>query len=80
MIEMLRKKEQLPCVTFTFSKRKIEENIYQLRSVDLTTAAEKSEIHIFVQRCITKLKPPDRKLPQVWKIYLKIEAISYGKA
>ncbi|BFZ20866.1 hypothetical protein BsWGS_23905 [Bradybaena similaris] len=65
VIEMLRKKDKLPVVAFTFSKKKIEENSANLQSVDLTTASEKSEIHIFFHKCISKLKGSDRSLPQV---------------
>ena len=62
---MLKKKDKLPMVAFTFSKRRIEDNVLNLQSVDLTTQAEKSEIHIFLHRCIQRLKGNDRQLPQV---------------
>ncbi|KAL8606412.1 hypothetical protein ACOMHN_060317 [Nucella lapillus] len=65
VIEMLKKKDKLPMVAFIFSKRRIEDNIYNLQSVDLTTQAEKAEIHIFFHRCIQRLKGNDRQLPQV---------------
>lgn len=65
MIDMLKKKDKLPAVAFTFSKKKIDENAQNLLSKDLTTASEKSEIHIFFHSAIKKLKPPDQKLPQV---------------
>lgn len=65
VIEMLRKKEKLPVVAFTFSRKKIDENAATLTTVDLTTASEKNEIHIFYQKCISRLKGSDRNLPQV---------------
>ena len=65
VIDMLKKKEKLPVVAFTFSKRKIDENAHNLASIDLTTQSEKSEIHIFLHSAIKKLKAPDQKLPQV---------------
>ena len=65
VIEMLRKKDKLPVVAFTFSKKKIEENAQHTKSVDLLTASEKSEVHIFFQKSISRLKGGDRKLPQV---------------
>jgi antiviral helicase SKI2 len=43
---MLKKKDKLPAVAFTFSKRKIDDNAQNLQNKDLTTASEKSEIHI----------------------------------
>ncbi|XP_013417315.1 helicase SKI2W isoform X2 [Lingula anatina] len=65
VIDMLKKKDKLPAVAFTFSKKKIEDNASNLSSVDLTTQSEKSEIHIFFQKSIAKLKGSDKTLPQV---------------
>jgi len=65
VIEMLRKKERLPVVCFTFSRKRIDENASHMTSVDLTTENEKGRIHMFVQRCMSRLKGGDRKLPQV---------------
>ncbi|XP_033732664.1 helicase SKI2W-like [Pecten maximus] len=65
VIDMLKKKDKLPVVAFTFSKKKIEDNVNNLHSLDLTTQKEKSEIHIFFHKSITRLKDPDKKLPQV---------------
>uniref|UniRef100_A0A2C9LVA6 Uncharacterized protein n=1 Tax=Biomphalaria glabrata TaxID=6526 RepID=A0A2C9LVA6_BIOGL len=72
---MLKKKEILPAVAFTFSKKKIEEVSGNLNTVDLTTASEKSEIHVFFQKCISRLKGTDKELPQVCFIYLGL--VSY---
>ncbi|XP_048756340.2 SKI2 subunit of superkiller complex protein-like isoform X2 [Ostrea edulis] len=71
IIDMLKKKDKLPAVAFTFSKRKIDDNAQNLQNKDLTTASEKSEIHIFFHNAIKRLKPPDQKLPQV----LQMEAL-----
>lgn len=62
---MLKKKDKMPVVAFTFSKKRIEDNANHLRSVDLSTASEKSEVHIFFQKCISRLKGTDKELPQV---------------
>ena len=62
---MLKKKDKLPVVAFTFSKKKIDENAQNLHNLDLTTAKEKSEIHIFFHSSIKKLKGSDKQLPQV---------------
>ncbi len=35
------------------------------QSLDLTTAAEKSEIHLFCDKALARLKGTDRELPQV---------------
>ena len=39
--------------------------INALKGCDLTTPQEKNEILLFYHRCISRLKPIDRKLPQV---------------
>ncbi|XP_067829841.1 helicase SKI2W, partial [Heptranchias perlo] len=65
LIDMLRKKDNLPIVAFTFSRNRCDENANMLTTVDLTTSVEKSEIHIFFQKCISRLKGTDRELPQV---------------
>lgn len=65
VIDMLKKKDKLPVVAFTFSKKKIDENARNLNNLDLTTAKEKSEIHIFFHSSIKKLRGSDKKLPQV---------------
>uniref|UniRef100_A0A8C5WTI5 SKI2 subunit of superkiller complex n=1 Tax=Laticauda laticaudata TaxID=8630 RepID=A0A8C5WTI5_LATLA len=65
LIDMLRKKDQLPVVAFTFSRNRCDENASMLTTVDLTTTKEKSKIHIFFQNCISRLKGTDRQLPQV---------------
>jgi antiviral helicase SKI2 len=39
-----------------------------LSSMDLTVAAEKSEIHIFCERCLSRLKGSDKALPQVLRV------------
>ncbi|XP_078063983.1 superkiller complex protein 2, partial [Mustelus asterias] len=65
LIDMLRKKDSLPIVAFTFSRNRCDENANMLTTVDLTSTVEKSEIHIFFQKCISRLKGTDRELPQV---------------
>ncbi|XP_054834074.1 SKI2 subunit of superkiller complex protein isoform X2 [Eublepharis macularius] len=65
LIDMLRKKDQLPVVAFTFSRNRCDDNASMLTTVDLTTSSEKSEIHVFFQKCISRLKGTDRQLPQV---------------
>ncbi|XP_029633587.1 helicase SKI2W [Octopus sinensis] len=65
VIDMLKKKDKLPVVTFMFSRKRIDANAANLLSVDLTTSSEKSEIHVFYQKCVMRLKGSDRDLPQV---------------
>ena len=72
VVEMLRKKEQLPVVCFTFSKKRCNENAAQLMSLDLTMSSEKSEITVFIKKSVDRLKGSDRKLPQVARKILTI--------
>ncbi|KAG1701720.1 Helicase SKI2W [Nymphon striatum] len=65
LIEFLRQKDLLPVVSFTLSRKRCDNNAEMLTSVDLTTAAEKREIRLFTQKCLSKLKGPDKKIPQV---------------
>ncbi|KAH0630499.1 hypothetical protein JD844_013565, partial [Phrynosoma platyrhinos] len=46
LIDMLRKKDQLPVVAFTFSRNRCDDNASMLTTVDLTNTTEKSEIHV----------------------------------
>ena len=58
----------LPAVVFVFSKKRCEEYADSLRSVDFNNAREKSEIHMFIDRAVGRLKKEDRELPQILKI------------
>ena len=52
----LRKKALLPVVVFTFSKKRCEENAATLTNADLCTSVEKSEIHVAVEKALSRLK------------------------
>jgi antiviral helicase SKI2 len=65
MMGLLAKKNLLPVVVFTFSKKKCEEYASALSNLDLTSSTEKSEIHIFIEKSLARLRGSDRELPQV---------------
>jgi len=65
VVQMLQKKEQLPVVAFTLSKRKCDTNADMIKTMDLLTTTERSHIITFFNRSISKLKGTDRSLPQV---------------
>ncbi|XP_068929383.1 superkiller complex protein 2 [Petaurus breviceps papuanus] len=65
LLASLRSRAQLPVVVFTFSRGRCDEQASGLSSLDLTTGSEKSEIHLFLQRCLARLRGSDRQLPQV---------------
>lgn len=56
LIGMLKKRDLLPVVAFTFSKRRCEENAASMPNTDLCTGGEKSEIHVVIERSLTRLK------------------------
>ncbi|EMD42321.1 hypothetical protein CERSUDRAFT_90937 [Gelatoporia subvermispora B] len=61
----LRKRSLLPVVIFTFSKKRCEENAATLTNADLCTSVEKSEIHVAMEKALSRLKGSDRQLPQI---------------
>ncbi|CUM67469.1 uncharacterized protein PRCAT00005165001 [Priceomyces carsonii] len=68
LMHYLKNHNLLPAVVFVFSKKKCEEYADTLNNIDFCTAAQKSEIHMFVDRAVARLKKEDRELPQILKI------------
>eukprot|EP00035_Acanthoeca_spectabilis_P008573 m.155667 g.155667 ORF g.155667 m.155667 type:complete len:1346 (+) comp14415_c0_seq3:153-4190(+) len=68
LVSMLERMELQPCVIFTFSKKRCESNADALSSLDLMTAKQKSEIHVFIQASVNRLSGSDRRLPQVLRL------------
>lgn len=68
LVQYLKQHNLLPAVVFVFSKKRCEEYADTLSGVDFCTAKEKSEIHMFVDRAVSRLKKEDRELPQILKI------------
>ena len=58
----------LPVVVFCFSKKRCDACVDGLTTLDLTSNAEKAEIHMFCERALARLNPGDRKLPQVLRV------------
>lgn len=52
----LRKQALLPVVIFTLSKKRCEENASTLTKADLCTSVEKSEIHVAINKALSRLK------------------------
>lgn len=66
LIGALQKIDKLPIIAFTFSRKRCDENAHSLSTLDLlSTSAERSEVHVFFQRSMMRLKGTDSKLPQV---------------
>ena len=68
LIEKFRKRDLLPMVAFCFSKKRCDALADSLRSLDLTTGSEKSEIHIFCDKSFSRLRSADRNLPQLLRV------------
>lgn len=68
LVQHLRKENLLPACIFVFSKKRCEENADSLSNQDFCTASEKSLIHMFIEKSLTRLKPEDRVLPQVLRL------------
>ncbi|KAI9570217.1 ATP-dependent RNA helicase [Boletus coccyginus] len=64
----LQKKGLLPVVVFTLSKKKCEENAATLTNADLCSSVEKSEVHVAMEKALSRLKGSDKKLPQISKM------------
>ena len=65
VIELLEKREGLPAVAFTLSRKRCDSNAALLSHLDLTSQTEKSHIHGFFNRVLSRLNKSDRDLPQV---------------
>ena len=68
LVQHLKKQNLLPACIFVFSKKRCEENADALSNLDFCTAAEKSAIHMIIERSLTRLKPEDRILPQIRRL------------
>ncbi|KAJ9476788.1 Antiviral helicase SKI2 [Pseudozyma hubeiensis] len=65
LVGHLRKKDLLPCVVFVFSKKRCEEYATSMPNTDLNTAKDRSEVHILIEKSLTRLKGTDKELPQI---------------
>jgi antiviral helicase SKI2 len=68
LIQHLRTKELLPACIFVFSKKRCEENAEALSNIDYCTAAEKSAIHMTIEKSLARLSREDRDLPQIKRL------------
>lgn len=73
LLDHLKKHDQLPVVAFTFSRNRCDQNSSLLTSVDLVTAEERGRIHQFFQKCVSRLKGSDQKLPQVTNMQILLK-------
>ncbi|KAG8733097.1 hypothetical protein FRC11_008741, partial [Ceratobasidium sp. 423] len=68
LVGHLKKKNLLPVVIFTLSKKRCEENASTLSSTDLCDSKERSEVHLVWEKALGRLKGTDKKLPQIGRM------------
>lgn len=68
LVQYLSLRKLLPAVVFVFSKKRCEDYVDTLSGVNFCNAKERSEIHMFIDRAVARLKKEDRELPQILKI------------
>ncbi|OJJ81640.1 SKI complex RNA helicase subunit SKI2 [Aspergillus glaucus CBS 516.65] len=68
LVSHLSKENLLPGCIFVFSKKRCEDNADSLSNQDFCNASEKSLIHMFIEKSLTRLKPEDRSLPQILRL------------
>ena len=74
---MLQKKDNLPLVAFTFSRKRCDDNANSLTSLDLTARDDKHKIDSFFKKSISILKGSDRNLPQVCCVVVMVIGPTY---
>lgn len=65
LIDLLKQNDELPVIAFSLSRAKCDRYLRSLESCSLTTGAEAGIIKTFFNKCLSKLKPEDQKIPQV---------------
>lgn len=65
LVQYLNLNKLLPAVIFVFSKKRCEDYAATLSGVNFCNAKERSEIHMFIDRAVSRLKKEDRELPQI---------------
>ncbi|AOA62913.1 Antiviral helicase [Komagataella phaffii CBS 7435] len=68
LVQYLRSHDLLPSVIFVFSKARCEEYADSLQGVNFCTGSERSRIHMFIDKAVSRLKKEDRELPQIMKM------------
>ena len=65
IFKLLEIKQKFPVVVFVFSKKMCITLTEHLSNNDYTYKREKSHIKVFIDKCLSRLKPDDRTLPQI---------------
>lgn len=81
IVNYLKSKDLLPAVVFVFSKKRCEEYADWLEGINFCNGKEKSQIFMFIEKSVSRLKKEDRELPQILKIRSLLErgiAVHHG--
>ncbi|SCV04742.1 LANO_0G12068g1_1 [Lachancea nothofagi CBS 11611] len=81
LVNFLKSKDLLPAVIFVFSKKRCEDYADWLDGINFCTGKERSQIHMFIDKSVTRLKKEDRDLPQIVKVKSLLErgiAVHHG--
>ncbi|SCU98503.1 LADA_0H13432g1_1 [Lachancea dasiensis] len=81
LVNYLKSKDLLPAVIFVFSKKRCEDYADWLDGVNFCASKERSQIHMFIDKSVTRLKKEDRDLPQIVKMKSLLErgiAVHHG--
>lgn len=73
LIDLLKQNNELPVIAFSLSRAKCDRYLKSLESCNLTTGAEGGKIKAFFNKCLSKLKPEDQKIPQVLMLQDSLE-------
>lgn len=65
LVEHLRTNKLLPSVFFVFSRKLCEQFAEHMQSVSLNTTKEKSQVYMFMDKAVSRLRKEDRDLPQI---------------
>ncbi|KAF3990129.1 hypothetical protein FT663_01501 [Candidozyma haemuli var. vulneris] len=68
LVQYLNSNKLLPAVIFVFSKKRCEDYAATLSGVQFCNAKERSEIHMFIDKAVSRLKKEDRELPQILSV------------
>lgn len=67
-VHFMNERDLLPVVVFVFSKKRCDMCASSIENLELTTADEKSKIHLLMSKSKKRLHGTDRELPQLQRI------------
>lgn len=65
LVDHLNTKQLLPAVMFVFSRKMCEQYAEFMQSVSLNSGKEKSQVYMFMDKAVQRLRKEDRELPQI---------------